>query len=302
VPATIDGDAAGPGLAVPPPSAGADITGLSVTAFRAYLACPYRFWLRYVQGLEPRGDVLHEFDPRLFGSLVHDVLEVFGEDKDIRDSTSATQIGDFLDGSLDALVARRHPPGSAPTLAIQTELARVRLRRFAQVQADHAAQGWRIVASEKDACETLEVDGVDFKVRGRIDRIDQHRDGRVLVLDYKTGSSGAEKAHRDKASGQWLNLQLPLYWYMARRMGYGDHLATVGYMLVGARDADVRLDLPGWDESTLEEALECARDVVRSIRECVFEPMTVPAPYFDDYSWICQDAGIVAVSEEEVEA
>lgn len=303
VPASIDGDVPGPGLSVPPPSEGAVITGLSVTAFRAYLACPYRFWLRYVQQLEPRGDALHELDPRLFGSLVHDVLEAFGSDKDIRDSTSASQISDFLDEVLDRLVALRHPPGSAPTLAIQAELARVRLRRFAQVQATHALQGWRIVASEEKAGEGLDVDGTDFQIRARIDRIDRHEDGRVLVLDYKTGSLGAERVHRDKASGEWLDLQLPLYWYMARRMGYGDHRVAVGYLVVGARDKDVKLDLPEWDESTLEEGVECARDVVRKIRGGVFGPMTNPAPrYFDEYSWICQDAGIVTVSEEEVEA
>ena len=49
--------------------------------------------------------------------------------------------------------------------------------------------------------------------------------------------------------------------------------------------------------------MECARDVARKIRGGVFGPMTNPAPrYFDEYSWICQDAGIVTVSEEEVEA
>ena len=44
---------------------------LSPTSIRAYLACPYRFYLRHVQGMESQDFELREQDARGFGSLVH---------------------------------------------------------------------------------------------------------------------------------------------------------------------------------------------------------------------------------------
>src|SRR6185295_4743270 len=65
------------------------IEQMSVTDFRLYLDCPYRFALRKLLSLEPCEDSALELDPRSFGSLAHNVLCEFGMDGDASGSEDA---------------------------------------------------------------------------------------------------------------------------------------------------------------------------------------------------------------------
>ena len=58
-------------------------------------------------------------------------------------------------------------------------------------------------------------------LRGRIDRIDvQESSGKRMIFDYKTSDTAKspEKAHRKK-SGEWIDLQLPLYRHLVADLG-----------------------------------------------------------------------------------
>ncbi|SVD55606.1 uncharacterized protein METZ01_LOCUS408460, partial [marine metagenome] len=79
---------------------------LSPTAIRTYLACPYRFYLRHVLRMESLDFDLREQDARGFGSLMHRVLEAFGNDETIRNSTSPDVIYRFLAAELKRQVAQ----------------------------------------------------------------------------------------------------------------------------------------------------------------------------------------------------
>ena len=68
---------------VPPPDV------MSVTDFRTYLDCPYRYALRRLLRLETVDDAATEMDALRFGSLAHKVLEAFGKDEGVRDATDA---------------------------------------------------------------------------------------------------------------------------------------------------------------------------------------------------------------------
>ncbi len=84
------------GFVVPPPTPLAEpIRELPVTAFREYLACPYRFYLRRVLKLRSSSDAAEELDGALFGSLVHEVLRQFGLGP-CRDSTDPAEIRQYL--------------------------------------------------------------------------------------------------------------------------------------------------------------------------------------------------------------
>jgi ATP-dependent helicase/nuclease subunit B len=55
------------------------ITAMTVTSFKDYLACPYRFYLKRVLKLDVRDDSAAEMDASVFGTLMHDVLEGFAQ-------------------------------------------------------------------------------------------------------------------------------------------------------------------------------------------------------------------------------
>ncbi|MBW8884842.1 MAG: PD-(D/E)XK nuclease family protein, partial [Planctomycetia bacterium] len=167
------------------------ITKLSVTRFRDYLACPYRFYLRHMLGLAPLSDEADELDGGTFGGLAHAVLEQFGradEAKRVRVETHPNKITEYLCDKLDSIAAARYGKKLArPAVQVQVEQIRLRLEAFAPWQARRNQEGWRIVFSENSEDPRLlktdwPVDGKPFTLQGRIDRIDFHETQRRLCI------------------------------------------------------------------------------------------------------------------------
>jgi RecB family exonuclease len=114
---------------------------------------------------------------------------------------------------------------------------------------------------------TLEVDGEGVDLVGRIDRIDQHEDGRWAILDYKFGEKAKYPKTEHMRGGAWVNVQLPLYALLAREV-IGDTHPELGYFNLAATESDSCIKLAKeFDEAALDEALDAARQVVREVRE-----------------------------------
>lgn len=248
---------------------------LPVTAFRDYLRSPYEFYLRHVLRASAVEDPEPELSPRLFGTLIHQVLAAFAA-TDAAASDDPGVVRRCLADLLATRAARR--VGKAPRAAIvlQLEVARQRLGLLAEHQARRVAEGWRILHAEwrPEGAAWLEVDGKPMGLRGSIDRIDRHADGSLAILDYKTGDSQQEpdRAHRAGRAGerQWVDLQLPLYRHLAAPL-IGDAPVQLGYVLIGASAQGMGLRVAGWDEADLSDADKCAQDVVRAIRNREFD-------------------------------
>ena len=238
---------------------------VSVTAFRDYLASPYLFYLRHVERLDTLDDRTEELDGRTFGSLAHAVLEDFGRSPS-RASNDERAIARFLKERLDELAAARFGDGAQPAVAVQLAQLGYRLALFAREQARHVAQGWSILHVEwtpPEAASFLDVDGEPIRLRGKVDRIDRHSDGRIAILDYKTGEKSDQPMNAHRWRGNWRDLQLPLYAWLARDV-VGDAPLEAGYASLGGDK--VGIELVAWPEEDLESALRKAREVVRALR------------------------------------
>jgi ATP-dependent helicase/nuclease subunit B len=209
-----------PRLAAPPAK-------LSVTALRDYLACPFRFYLKHVLRMEPVDPAKTELDARDFGTLMHAALQVLGEEEALRTCSDEAVLREALLAAFERSVRARYGSVLTLPLVVQFESARQRLRKAAEVQARESAAGWRIERVEWSFGFALG----GLTVRGKIDRIDRHPDGRVRVLDYKTADSPVAPATAHLGSVKigdgerpvwarvlvngkeraWHDLQLPLY-------------------------------------------------------------------------------------------
>lgn len=265
---------------------------LNVTAFRDYLASPYRFYLKHVLRLSAVDDTIDELSAAAFGNLAHDVLRRFGTSK-VKDSQAPQEIREFLSAALDDVA--RQDYGATPTMAIEIQLeqVRARLQAFAEWQAGWARDGWRIQFTEaKPGEEGVPIklpDGQQLHVAGRIDRIDRHADGRWVIFDYKTGEAGdgPDKVHRK--SGEWIDLQLPLYRRLAEALGVrGD--VQLGYLRLPRDTNNVGDDLAKWTAEELAAADQAIEDVAINIlngrywKELQDEPRIL-----QEYGPICQD-------------
>lgn len=271
----------------------APLQELRVTAFRDYLASPYRFYLKHVLGLEPLDDLAVQIKATAFGTLAHRVLQGFAC-RGPAQSTDAAEIQAFLDAELNATFERDFGSSAPMAALLQREQLRQRLAAFAQWQARHAAEGWRILGqdAERTIQATLDVDGQSFTITGRIDRIDEHPDKGHWLVDYKTGSDTPERTHRRGPlhAKEWVDLQLPLYRLLARQIKIKDE-PKLGFIVLPTDPKKTGAKLAGWTEAELDAAVEKAKWVVRQIRAGVFWPLGEPvAPNRDDgLAGVCLD-------------
>jgi hypothetical protein len=228
----------------------------------------------------------------VFGQALHQIMEDFAG-SDCRDSPDAGEIQAFLRSRLDSQLDGEYGESAAAAVKIQFEQMRLRLDELAVRQAARRAEGWQILAAEVDDLELLlDVDGVPFRILGRIDRIDRNqRTGALAIFDYKTGDLPVEpdKSHRD-ATG-WIDLQLPLYRHLARvRFPELGPTVSLGYINVPRQLKDVGFFVAPWTDDDLASADEAAREVIRRVRRSEFWPPVDPPPKWSDrWARICQD-------------
>jgi hypothetical protein len=287
---------------------------MSVTDFGRYLHCPYRFALEKLLKLKTLGDGEVELDPLRFGSLAHDVLDDFGQDEEIRDATDSRRIGSFLLDMLDQRVRRSYGEDPLPSVRIQVDHLRRRLRAFAAFQAQRRTDGWIIAESERryEDDYRLDVPGQpDMPIKGRIDRIDRHeKTNRVCIIDYKTSGQGhsphythhgRETLPDDPADLAWQDLQLPLYWYLWRQ-DVADDDVELAYLVLPRRVEEIRVRPGAWSEAQLQAGVEKARWVVQRIRAGDFEINRDASGPSDPFARICQTTVFRAVEDDaEVE-
>lgn len=272
------------------------LPALSVTAFRDYLASPYLFYLRRLARVESVEAQEREMNPLVFGNVAHDVLERFGRSK-LRHSQDEQKLDEALQGFLDQELLSRFGAQPLPAVVIQGRRLAHRLRTFARWQSAWRAKGWRIQQVEwqpaSDQAVSLVVDDTPLLLRGRIDRIDRHeRTGEWAVIDYKTSEKGDKprRTHGPDKQGLWKDLQLPLYRLLVqplldetRRLDAGadagagagedaseshsEDVVRLGYVPLGKSPKDTRFLEGEWTSDELADAVECARNVVRSVRE-----------------------------------
>lgn len=281
------------------PPAGTDpsreITTMSVTAFRDYLACPYRFYLRHVLKFRPVDDSAGELAANQFGDLVHGALERFGMSPE-KNETDPARIEARLIEHLHQHAEEHYGDSASTAVRLQVAQARRRLKVAAGRQAERIAEGWYIHATEQAVDEKLgaavEVDGRRMGLRGRFDRIDHHRQtGRWAILDYKTHGHRPEKKHLQSTENgkQWVDLQLPLYRLMIPFLGIEAEPSEVqlGYFNVSEKDEETGINIAEFSEDQMEEALQLIHDCIRGIWAGRFEPTQQRVP-FDDYGMILQ--------------
>lgn len=269
-------------------------TEISVTSFRDYLYCPYRYFLKRELRLKSVDDETLELDAASFGSLMHDVLNDFGN-SDVAHALRPEPIEEFLLKALNSLATKRFGRNRSATIAVQLQMMQDRLSAFAAWQATTASEGWRIMHTEEDLKyeDFKDAKDRDVVLGGRVDRIDQNQTtGQFRVLDYKTSETAEkpEKTHFSK--GEWVDLQLPLYRLLVRSLGIEDNL-QLGYVHLPGDLASVGASIARWDHAELESAEQTARQVAADIIDLKLDRIAPGHEHrFTELGRVCQDSVI----------
>lgn len=286
--------------AVPPPAR------ISVTSLADYLACPSRYYLKHVLGMQAGEPQRQEWNARDFGTVAHEVVERWGRDPEARDFSKTEHLRQWFSRELDQVVAEWFGKRAPLAVRIQTEALRQRLSWLAKVQACERAAGWHVIDVERK----IELPAGDSMIIAKMDRVDRNeRDGQLRVIDYKTGKvDGVDKAHRRKITAStiipqhlatdsaaiyagedkgkpvdflWTNLQLPLY--ASALVARGEELPVPTYLTLGATEGDVAVhEWLSFSMADLEAARDCTDWIAAQIAAGVFWPPAERITY-DDY-------------------
>jgi len=266
---------------------------ISPTDFKEYLSCPFRFYFKRVLHLEEFDPRAREMDALRFGSLVHKAIELFS--KTSPGEGDRKKIEAHVIAHLESEAGRMFGPDPAPAVRVQIEAAKVRLRAFAGVQADVVAQGWKILEAEwkLDADREDPMKVGPLRLSAQIDRIEEHTDGRIRVIDYKTYAKlkSPEETHFGGAAANtfleeakvvvsgkqkcWVDLQLPLYRFIAERL-YPDRPVRVAYFILGADPSETSIHEFDLTDDLQRSAIQCAVAVAGRVARGEFWP---PQPH-----------------------
>ena len=273
---------------------------LRVTAFRDYLHCPLRFYLKHVLGMRKFESPKVEMDALDFGSVLHKTLEGFAREEAIRDSSDSREIEGFVLAELETIFLNRFGRRLSLPLRVQQEGLRARLRQFARIQAAERRAGWRVRHGELRFEEENTLRLAGLPIVGVLDRMDVHEEtSQRRILDYKTFAKRksavsmhfASVAETREAWGtvfdgkivQWRDLQLPLYRALAEFLWPGEPLPpVVGYFLLPERVEESGIDELALDETVFASAKTSAEIVAERISRGIFWP---PGEVeFDDFA------------------
>jgi len=290
---------------------------LSATSIRQYLACPFRFYLKHGLGMQVLETNKRELSAADFGNLVHDALEAFAKDGEARRLGDPGEILALFEAEIERLLKHRFGRHLPIPVLIQRDAARRRLAWWAEEEAAQRAEGWRIVEPEcRFGEESWPFAIAGMTIRGRIDRIEEHDQHGLRVVDFKTGSMGSQSTRQRSAVEQyhlatlkrtqtpgdfpewslfeapdgkpskplrWCDLQLPLYLLAMRARGESRPIRAAHATLGPSRE-EVRLE--EWSEldaPVLASAERCAAGVVESVRAQRFWPPSAESSPWDDF-------------------
>ena len=205
---------------------------LFVTSIARLIRDPYHIYARYILRLSPLDPLRQTPDARMRGQILHTVLERFALDRPVSETRPAARVR-LMRTAADVLASDvPFPAARALWLARLGRAADF----FLAFEADHGGTPQMI---ENIGQTTLPALG--FTLKARPDRIDVLDDGRLHIMDYKTGAPPSEKQQK------LYDNQLLLQAAMAQRGGFGDDMtrqvARISYIGLGAKLATVETEI-----------------------------------------------------------
>lgn len=275
---------------------------LSVTEIETWLRDPYAIYARHVLMLRALKPLDEETDAADYGTVVHAGLNLFLKEFGTRwPPNAAARLRGAMDRALSEAGFRR-------ALAAWWE---PRLRRIAdwvaEAERDRRSDSPPVeIATEIAGAMEMLRPGRAFRLIGRADRVERRADGRLVILDYKTG-----RIPTDKEVENGLAPQLLLEAAMALVGGFGPNVTGVSadlcyWHLTGRFIAGSARHLYAKHPEQLEPAVIEARESLGRLIDSFDDPdrcyLAQPhpdrTPRFSDYAQLSRVAEWAAAGDD----
>ncbi len=266
----------------------------SVSALQLFAYCPYRFGLSVAMGLEPmkQAAALERLDPLTRGTLFHDVQKrlipaLRGYPADDESLGRAFEILDQILNETAADYAEHLAPAIPQIWTNEIERMRADLRAWL-VSVRTEQSGWLPVEAERTFEDVTLAGG--WKLRGRMDLLEESSSGTLRVTDYKTGGY-PDPAPETTGKGEVLQ---PLLYALAAEQLFPGKRIDGGRLFYATLRGGFRSIFVPLDQRTRSEAARILSTIDNAIASGV-----LPAAPREDGCKRCDYAVVCGPYEEE---
>lgn len=213
-----------------PPLAEGEKVGGGASLLRAQAICPAWAFYRYRLGARALDEPVDGMDSAARGSLLHAVLQCFWSGRGSLEvqamSGSALQqaVREAVEQGVQQFAGEQESPLPRQFLALE----KLRLQHLLQAWVEFELARPPFTVEECERRVVLDMEGIAVELT--LDRVDALEDGRLVVLDYKTGNDISQKSW---AEARITEPQLPLY---AALVLSGEQVAAVCFAKVRAAE------------------------------------------------------------------
>ena len=260
--------------------------GFSPSALNVYIDCPLRYHYQYILGLRDDDTLDDELDASQLGTCVHSVLQqiytpYIGKRVEADGLRSAlAHLPQLMDAAFAELYRHGRPTEGRNRFLYSVAESQVRHLLKKEIALIDGGSRLEMVALEQDITMPF-AEGVNLK--GIVDRIDR-LDGRLRVIDYKTGSVkdrdiAVKTADLDAGKpmpGKWLQLMCYALMY-SHSQPLGEPLLSGIYPLRSLR-SDVRIATCDGSPDITADSLVAFRERLAAIVAELMNPAVPFAP------------------------
>lgn len=198
--------------------------GLSPSALNKYRACPQKFYLENVLGIQPIDPLNEDLEQNQLGTCIHAALQaIYSMDADghVRPDTlrqALEQLDEIVDKGMDSQFS--HGRSREGRNHFYREVAKQQVSSFVRAEIERIEKGGhlRVIGLEQPLQYSLTVpcggEELTVNIRGIADRIDEWN-GIVRVIDYKSGRVEDRELRVHEADPHWADVSDKWFQLMA---------------------------------------------------------------------------------------
>lgn len=254
---------------------------LSASAIEKWMRDPYEIYARYILKLRRLEEVEEKLDFSDYGTIVHAVLQEFNNKypeqlpKDARDELIRLGEAYFAENKV-----------AQETRAFWWPNFEKSVDWFLQQEKEYRPQIAR-VNTEVSGVLTIKTAGRDFTLKAIADRVDLTKDGKINIIDYKTG-----KARKVKEVCTGKAPQLPIEGLIAEGGGFAGiparEVEKLIYWQLGRQETEISEDI----KQVLQDNLEILREYISCFEfestAYVCQPNPKNIPEYSDYEHLAR--------------
>ena len=257
---------------------------LSASGLQSYIACPLRFYFRYVAGLSEIEETEENMEAATFGKVLHKAMQLIYSGLQGIDESKLVALRSSINTHVDRAIHEEFL--SIDQLEGKNILLRNVIRKLVSqiLDTDREYLPFRILQLEKDVTSIFQYQqGNVVKLFGIIDRVDE-KDESVRIVDYKTGK--VEKRKPTAIEDYFIDtdykeqFQAMYYAYLTNKSIHGKKI-TVGLMALKTMKEGIWM-LNNNEPFSSDQFLQFETSLKKLITE-IFDP-TIPFTQTQDES------------------